>query len=102
MNNLTSLLFDSIDEKNLSMEKSNMRGIDYIVNNTPIIIKDWKRAIGVNVVIQADRLREYNKKISQIIILTNRYSNPAKALGDRIDILVFTLKELNGSLEVLK
>lgn len=102
MNTLTNLLLDSIIENNLSMEKSDIRGIDYIVNNTPIIIKDWKRAIGVDVVIQADRIREYNKKVSQIIILTNRYSDPAKSLANRIDILILTPKEFNYTIEVLK
>lgn len=99
MNTLTNLLFDVIEKNNLSMIKSTIRGIDYIINNTPIIIKDWNRAIGVDVVIQADKTRKYNSQINhQIIILTNRYSDPAKSLADHISIQLLTLKEFEVAL----
>ena len=97
-NNLINLLFDCCEESNLSIEKSNIEGIDFIINTTPIIIKDWKRAIGVDIVIQADRTRK-NNRIPQVIILTNRYSDPAKALANRISIPLFTEREFKKQTE---
>lgn len=99
-NNLENNFLDFIESHNLLKEESTIKNINYIIKNGKtnigVIIKDWKRAIGVDTIIQAERTMKNTPLISQIFILTNKYSDPAKALATRISLPLFTPRELEN------
>lgn len=94
---LSDLIFDFCEKYAFSLMKSDIDKLDYIMlkasEKIGIMIKDWNRAMGVDIVIEADRIKRFNEKISHIIILTNRYSLPAVSLANKVDIEVFNRKE---------
>lgn len=94
---LRNMIFDYCERHALSLVKSNIDGLDFVINNgnssIGIIIKDWNRAIGVDVVIQAERSLKEVRGVSRCLILTNSYSDPAKALSKHISVTVFNRKE---------
>lgn len=95
---LKDLLFDYCENKEFSIERSGLDNIDYVLSNDnegiAVMVKDWKRAMGVDVVIQADRLKKYSKSISKVLIITNLCSAPAMALANRISILILDRERL--------
>lgn len=59
-----------------------------------VIIKDWKRSIGITVVIRAEKIMNNNNLLTRMVVVTNTCSDPAYALGERIGIPVLTRNEL--------
>jgi hypothetical protein len=59
----------------------------------PVLIKDWKRTVGVNMIINADKASE-NTKLSRPIIISNKFSDHAKAYSNKRRITLLTKKDL--------
>jgi hypothetical protein len=57
----------------------------------PVLIKDWKRTVGVNMIINADKASE-NTHLSQPIIISNKFSDHAKAYANKRRITLLTPK----------
>ena len=90
---LTDIVLDYCEQQQLSIDEADIQHLNYIILTRKkyigVMIRDWKRAIGINVVIQADRVKNSTKKISQVIIITNSYSAHAKSFADKINIPIF-------------
>ena len=86
------------ENQDLSIDKPKRIRIDFIIKNLEksigLIIKDWQRAVGVDVVIRAERVLDYYRSLGNIMILTNNYSDPAKMMADRIGVGLVTKEEL--------
>ncbi len=59
-----------------------------------IMVKDWKRSIGTNVILQAERLREQVPEIRKVMILCNYAGEIALRLAERLHVFVVTRDEL--------
>jgi hypothetical protein len=74
--------------------------IDLIIQNgnenegIGVIIKDWKRAVGVDIVIRAEKIMKNHRFITKILIITNYFSDPARSLAEKIRIFLLTRNDL--------
>ena len=59
----------------------------------PVLIKNWKRTVGVNMIIKADKASE-NTHLSRPIIISNKFSDHAKAYANKRRITLLTKREL--------
>ncbi|MFX0014158.1 MAG: restriction endonuclease [Promethearchaeota archaeon] len=59
-----------------------------------VIIKDWKRAVGVDIVIRAEKIMKNTRLLSKMLIITNVFSDPARSLADRIRIFLLTRNDI--------
>lgn len=59
----------------------------------PVLIKDWKRTVGVNMIINADKASE-NTQLSRPFIISNKFSDHAKAYANKRRITLLTKKDL--------
>ena len=59
----------------------------------PVIVKDWKRTVGVNMVIKADKASE-DTQLSRPIVVAKKFSDHAKAYSNRKRIILITEREL--------
>lgn len=59
-----------------------------------VIIKDWKRAVGVDIIIRAEKVMKNSRFISKILIVTNFFSDPARSLAEKIRIFMLTRNDL--------
>jgi hypothetical protein len=81
-------------------QEYNFNYIFWLKNNsdknsyTGVIIKDWKRSCGFDIILQAERILNEVTGITRIMVIAHRFSGPAKALADRIGIITLTSGEL--------
>lgn len=74
--------------------------VDLIIQNGDekegigVIIKDWKRAVGVDIIIRAEKIMKNSRFISKILIVTNFFSDPARSLAEKIRIFMLTRNDL--------
>ncbi len=74
--------------------------VDLIIQNgnenegIGVIIKDWKRAVGVDIVIRAEKIMKNHRLITKILIITNYFSDPARSLAEKIRIFLLTRNDL--------
>ncbi len=59
----------------------------------PVLIKDWKRTVGVNMIINADKASE-NTHLSRPIIISNKFSDHAKSYSNKRRITLLTKEDL--------
>ncbi len=59
-----------------------------------VVIKDWKRAVGVDIVIRAEQIAKTSRLISKILIVSNLFSDPARSLAEKIGIFLLTRNDL--------
>lgn len=87
-------LLDFCEKEKFSLVESDIEGFDYIISNAieniGVVIKDYKRAMGITPVIKAFQSKEWTTEISKIMILTNRYSSPAESLAHHSGIILVT------------
>lgn len=75
-------------------------GVDLVIQNGAenegigVIIKDWKRAVGVDIIIRAEKIMKNSRFLSQILVVTNYFSDPARSLAERIRIILLTRSDL--------
>jgi predicted RecB family endonuclease len=63
----------------------------------PIRVKDWKRTVGVNMVINLDKASQ-NASYSSPILVAEKFSDYAKAYANRRGIILLTKSEIIRSL----
>jgi hypothetical protein len=74
--------------------------IDFVIQNGDenegigVIIKDWKRAVGVDIVIRAEKVMKNTRFLSKMLVVTNYFSDPARSLAEKIRIFLLTRNDL--------
>lgn len=63
----------------------------------PVWIRDWRRTVGVNVVINIDKASE-DAGLSNPILVAEKFSDHAKAYANRRGIKLITASEIRRSL----
>ena len=61
----------------------------------PVWIKDWKRTVGVNMVINLDKA-SMDVGLSNPILISEKFSGHAKAYANRQGITLLTRREIAG------
>jgi len=59
-----------------------------------ITIKDWRRAVGVDIIIRAEKLMKSCRLIKQVLLISNHFSDPARSLAERIGIILLTKNDI--------
>lgn len=71
-----------------------------------VLVKDWKRSVGIDVILRAEDLLKVTPTISKVLIVSNLFSEPAQSLAERVGILLLTrldlIRILSGESEVSK
>ncbi len=86
-----------IIDKNASRRSE--KRIDILIQNGDdtgigVVIKDWKRAVGVDIIIRAEQIAKTSRLISKILIVSNLFSDPARSLAEKIGIFLLTRRDL--------
>jgi hypothetical protein len=87
-------------EQNIALEGSSglLYRFDLLIKKGqeihPVVIKDWKRTVGVNMIINADKASE-NTNLSRPIIIATKFSDHAKAYSNKRRITLLTNKDLH-------
>ena len=74
--------------------------VDFVIQNGDenegigVIIKDWKRAVGVDIVIRAEKVMKNSRFLSKMLVVTNYFSDPARSLAEKIRIFLLTRNDL--------
>jgi len=74
--------------------------IDFVIQNGDenegigVIIKDWRRAVGVDIVIRAEKVMKNSRFLSKMLVVTNYFSDPARSLAEKIRIFLLTRNDL--------
>jgi hypothetical protein len=73
-----------IIDQNVS-QRSEKR-INFLIQNGDdtgigVVIKDWKRAVGVDIVIRAEQIAKTSRLISKILVVSNLFSDPARMIS---------------------
>ncbi|KYH40400.1 MAG: hypothetical protein AYL32_011890 [Candidatus Bathyarchaeota archaeon B26-2] len=78
-----------------------LRNVDLLVRRGreqyPVWVKDWRRTVGINVVINVDRASE-DAGFSRPIIVADKFSDHAKAYANRRGVRLLTRSEIRRSL----
>ena len=100
---LEELTLEYCRQRNLIVDrKFNQRNeeIDFVIQNGDenegigVIIKDWKRAVGVDIVIRAEKVMKNSRFLSKMLVVTNYFSDPARSLAEKIRIFLLTRNDL--------
>ncbi|MFX0212121.1 MAG: restriction endonuclease [Candidatus Hodarchaeota archaeon] len=59
-----------------------------------VIVKDWARSCGYNVILEAERLQTNTPGLAKIMVVANRFSATARELAEKLGILTLTNGEL--------
>lgn len=78
-----------------------LRNVDLLVRRGreqyPVWVKDWRRTVGINVVINVDKASE-DAGFSRPIIVADKFSDHAKAYANRRGVRLLTRSEIRRSL----
>ena len=80
--------------------RASNRRWDFVIQNGAdneglgITIKDWRRAVGVDIVIRAEKLMDSSRLINKVLLISNHFSDPARSLAKRIGILLLTKNDI--------
>jgi hypothetical protein len=100
---LEELTLEYCKQRNLIVDrKFHQRNeeIDFVIQNGDenegigVIIKDWKRAVGVDIVIRAEKVMKNSRFLSKMLVVTNYFSDPARSLAEKIRIFLLTRNDL--------
>ncbi len=69
------------------------------VSNLGIILRDWKRPLGVDQVIQAERAKNEISQVDSICITGTKFSHPARILAKRARVFLLARNELEKLLK---
>lgn len=88
-------------QRNLIIDSSHVNDeVDFIIQNGDenegigVLIKDWKRAVGVDIVIRAEKVMKNSRLLTKMLVVTNYFSDPARSLAERIRIFLLTRNDL--------
>jgi hypothetical protein len=59
----------------------------------PVMVKDWKRTVGIDMIIKADKASE-DAQLSRPIVVAKKFSDHAKAYSNRKRIILMTEREM--------
>ncbi len=59
-----------------------------------VIVKDWARSCGYNVILEAERLQANTPGLAKIMVCANQFSATARELAEKLGILTLTNGEL--------
>ena len=59
-----------------------------------VIIKDWKRAVGVDIIIRSEQIMKDNRSLSKMLIVANYFSDPARFLAEKIGLFLLTRSDI--------
>ena len=79
-----------------SRDKTNFSG------KIGVLVKDWSRSCGYNVIIEAERLQENAPTLSKVMVVANQFSGTARELAEKLGILTLTKGELISIREIYK
>ena len=86
-----------VDKPRFEESSSRNPRIDLIVTKQnkihPVMIKDWRRTVGVNVVISLDK-ESQDKGFSNPILVAEKFSEHARAYASRRGIMLITKSEI--------
>jgi galactitol-specific phosphotransferase system IIB component len=91
-------------EENISLEgyRGIIRNFDLIIQKGRLAqgvwIRDWKRTIGINIIINLDKASE-EVGLSNPIIVGEKFSDHAKAYANRRKIMLLTTRQVLQSLK---
>ncbi len=74
--------------------RSGMTTVRVMHAGAGILVRDWKRSIGTNVVLQAERIREQVPEVRKMMILCNYAGDLALKLAERVHVFVVIKDEL--------
>lgn len=74
--------------------QAGMTTVRVIHSGAGILVRDWKRSVGTNVVLQAERIREQVLEVRKMMILCNYVGELALKLAERLHVFVVTKDEL--------
>ena len=80
--------------------RASNRRWDFVIQNGAdnegigITIKDWRRAVGVDIIIRAEKLMKSSRFITKVLLISNHFSDPARSLAERIGILLLTKNDI--------
>ena len=80
--------------------RASNRRWDFVIQNGAdnegigITIKDWRRAVGVDIIIRAEKLMKSSRFITKVLLISNHFSDPARSLAERIGIVLLTKNDL--------
>ena len=82
-----------------NVSRRSEKRIDFCIQNGDdtgigVVIKDWKRSVGVDIVIRAEQIAKTSRLISKILIVSNLFSDPARSLAEKIGIFLLTRNDL--------
>ncbi|MHA1967053.1 MAG: restriction endonuclease, partial [Candidatus Hodarchaeales archaeon] len=58
-----------------------------------VIVKDWARSCGYNVILEAERLQK-TSGLNKVMVVANQFSGTARELAEKLGILTLTNGEL--------
>ncbi|MFX0184778.1 MAG: restriction endonuclease [Candidatus Hodarchaeota archaeon] len=101
---LEELTLEYCQQRGLVVERSihhlGDNRVDLIIQNGDgnegigVIIKDWKRAVGVDIIIRSEQIMKASRSITKMLIVSNFFSDPARSLAEKIGIFLFTRSDL--------
>lgn len=59
-----------------------------------VIVKDWARSCGYNVILEAERLQTNTPGLAKVMVCANQFSSTARELAEKLGILTLTNGEL--------
>ncbi len=80
--------------------RASNRRWDFVIQNGAdnegigITIKDWRRAVGVDIIIRAEKLMKSSRFVTKVLLISNHFSDPARSLAERIGILLLTKNDI--------
>jgi len=80
--------------------RASNRRWDFVIQNGAdkegigITIKDWRRAVGVDIIIRAEKLMKSCRLINKVLLISNHFSDPARSLAERIGIILLTKNDI--------
>ncbi len=100
---LDQLTLEYCRHRGLTFERPRRYGenkVNYLIPNGSenesigVLIKDWKRAVGVDIIIRAEQVMKASRYINKMLIISNIFSDPARSLAEKIGIFLMTRDDL--------
>lgn len=67
-----------------------------------VIVKDWDRSCGYNVILEAERLQTSTPGLAKVMVCANQFSATARELAEKLGVLTLTNGELVSIREMYK
>lgn len=101
---LEKQLLDYCIFNKLEVSDTEIECLDYIISDTErmigVMVRDWNRSLGFNIVIVAEQIKKRYKELNEVIILTNAVSDPAQTLAEKIGIPIYRHWELSRQTKI--